>query len=113
VATLAATRRFDLTDEWWARLAPLLPVATKPGRPSKWTKRQLIDGIRWRVRVGAPWRDVPDGWEGAWTPRLPGRISTPPGPAPGRTSRKNLRVESATERAASPLITRWDVRVAG
>jgi hypothetical protein len=63
VATLAVTRRFDLTDEQWARLAPLLPVATKPGRPSKWTKRQLIDGIRWRVRVGAPWRDVPDGWE--------------------------------------------------
>ncbi|MGW4412429.1 transposase [Nonomuraea sp. NPDC004702] len=20
----------------------------------------MIDGIRWRVRVGAPWRDVPD-----------------------------------------------------
>lgn len=29
------------------------------GRPPKWTKRQLIDGIRWRVRAGAPWRDVP------------------------------------------------------
>jgi hypothetical protein len=28
------TRRFDLTDEQWARLAPLLPGATKPGRPS-------------------------------------------------------------------------------
>ncbi len=65
MATLAVTRRFDLTDEQWARLAPLLPVATKPGRPSKWTKRQLIDGIRWRVRVGAPWRDVPDCY-GSW-----------------------------------------------
>ncbi|MFF5117345.1 transposase [Dactylosporangium aurantiacum] len=29
------------------------------GRPPKWSRRQLIDGIRWRVRVGAPWRDVP------------------------------------------------------
>ena len=28
-------------------------------------KRQLIDGIRWRVRVGAPWRDVPDCY-GSW-----------------------------------------------
>jgi transposase len=65
VATLAVTRRFDLTDEQWARLAPLLPVATKPGRPSKWTKRQLLGGIRWRVRVGAPWRDVPDCY-GSW-----------------------------------------------
>jgi transposase len=25
----------------------------------------LIDGIRWRVRVGAPWRDVPDCY-GSW-----------------------------------------------
>ncbi|WP_425550673.1 transposase [Actinoallomurus liliacearum] len=59
MATLAVTRRFDLTDVQWARLEPLLPVPARPGRPSKWTKRQLIDGIRWRVRVGAPWRDVP------------------------------------------------------
>ena len=65
MATLAVTRRFDLTDEQWACLEPLLPVACRPGRPSKWTERQLIDGIRWRVRVGAPWRDVPE-WRGSW-----------------------------------------------
>ncbi|MCO5998432.1 IS5 family transposase [Actinoallomurus rhizosphaericola] len=65
MATLAVTRRFDLTDAQWARLEPLLPVPTRPGRPSKWTKRQLIDGIRWRVRVGAPWRDVPECY-GSW-----------------------------------------------
>jgi transposase len=23
-------------------------------------KRQLLDGIRWRVRAGMPWRDVPE-----------------------------------------------------
>ncbi|MFS1304125.1 transposase [Streptosporangium longisporum] len=39
---------------------PLLPAAEKPGRPSRWTRRQLIDGIRRRVRAGAPWRDVPE-----------------------------------------------------
>jgi transposase len=65
VATLAVTRRFDLSDAQWAWLEPLLPVPTKPGRPSKWTKRQLIDGIRWRVRVGSPWRDVPECY-GSW-----------------------------------------------
>jgi len=65
VATLALTRRLDLTDEQWARLEPLLPVPTRSGRPSEWTKRQLIDGIRWQVRVGAPWRDVPDCY-GSW-----------------------------------------------
>jgi transposase len=60
VTTLAVTRRFDLTDEQWARLESLLPVPVRSGRPPLWTKRQLIDGIRWRVRVGAPWRDVPE-----------------------------------------------------
>ncbi|GAA3770992.1 IS5 family transposase [Plantactinospora mayteni] len=58
MATIPVTRRFDLTDAQWAVLEPLLPTA-RTGRPSKWTKRQLIDGIRWRVRVGSPWRDVP------------------------------------------------------
>jgi len=38
---------------------------SKIGRPPKWPKRQLIDGIRWRIRVGAPWRDVPDRY-GPW-----------------------------------------------
>ncbi|MES9608117.1 MULTISPECIES: transposase [Actinomadura] len=60
MATLGATRRFDLTDAQWAILGPLLPVPRRSGRPSKWTKRQLIDGIRLRVRTGVPWRDVPD-----------------------------------------------------
>jgi transposase len=65
VATLAVTRRFDLTDRQWAALSPLLPVGKKAGRPPRWTKRQLIDGIRWRVRTGAPWRDVPECY-GSW-----------------------------------------------
>ncbi|MGW0485496.1 IS5 family transposase [Nonomuraea sp. NPDC003214] len=46
-------------------MEPLLPAGKRPGRPSQWTKRQLIDGIRWRVRVGAPWRDVPECY-GSW-----------------------------------------------
>ncbi len=57
--------RGDLTNQQWARLEPLLPKASKPGRPPKWAKRQLIDGIRWRTRTGAPWRDVPARY-GAW-----------------------------------------------
>jgi transposase len=59
VATIAVTRRFDLTDAQWALLEPLLPAPGRLGRPPKWSRRQLIDGIRWRIRVGAPWRDVP------------------------------------------------------
>ncbi|WP_374225674.1 transposase [Micromonospora sp. C31] len=46
-------------------LEPLLPVGRRPGRPWAWTKRQLIDGIRWRTPVGAPWRDIPECY-GSW-----------------------------------------------
>ena len=52
-------RRHDLTDAQWAALAPLLPAQSAKGRPPKWTGRQHIDGIRWRIRIGSPWRDVP------------------------------------------------------
>ena len=65
MASVAVTRRFDLTDAQWAVLQPLLPRPMRAGRPPKWSKRQLIDGIRWRVRTGAPWRDVPDCY-GHW-----------------------------------------------
>jgi transposase len=65
VATLTVTRRFDLTDAQWATLEPLLPKAKRSGRPSVWSRRRLIDAIRWRIRVGAPWRDVPAQY-GSW-----------------------------------------------
>ncbi|WP_433378005.1 IS5 family transposase [Streptosporangium sp. CA-115845] len=51
--------RGDLTDEQWQVLEPLLPDTAKRGRPVVWPRRQLINGIRWRVRTGAPWRDMP------------------------------------------------------
>ncbi|TWV41895.1 IS5 family transposase [Streptomyces misionensis] len=57
--------RGDLTDAQWARLEPLLPKGKKPGRRPIWTRRQLIDGIRWRTRIGTPWRDVPERY-GPW-----------------------------------------------
>ncbi|MFI6090745.1 IS5 family transposase [Streptomyces sp. NPDC051218] len=55
--------RGDLPDGQWAALEPLLPVVVL-GRPS-WHRRKLIDGIRWRVRTGAPWRDLPAEY-GPW-----------------------------------------------
>ncbi|MFD0141307.1 MULTISPECIES: IS5 family transposase [unclassified Streptomyces] len=57
--------RGDLTDEQWAVLEPLLPKGTRTGRLPVWPRRQLIDGIRFRVRTGVPWRDVPVEY-GAW-----------------------------------------------
>ena len=66
MATVTVTGRHDLTDAQWAVLQPLLPLGRRPGRPPTWSKRQLIDGIRWRVRVGGPWRDVPERY-GSWS----------------------------------------------
>jgi transposase len=63
--TLPVAARADLTDEQWAVLEVLLPKGTKPGRPVTHPKRQLINGIRWRVRAGSPWRDVPARY-GPW-----------------------------------------------
>jgi transposase len=48
---------FRMGSGQWAALAPLLPVA-KAGRPAV-ARRRLIDGIRYRVRTGIPWRDLP------------------------------------------------------
>ena len=63
--TVLVSGRADLTDAQWAVLEPLLPRGKKPGRRRKWDRRQLIDGIRWRTRAGAPWRDVPERY-GPW-----------------------------------------------
>lgn len=57
--------RGDLTNGQWARLETLLPKGIKPGHPPVWTRRQLIDGIQWRTRTGAPRRDVPERY-GPW-----------------------------------------------
>lgn len=65
MASVAVTGRHDLSDAQWAVLEPLLPTGKRSGRPPRWSRRQLIDGIRWRIRVGAPWRDVPERY-GSW-----------------------------------------------
>ncbi|MGX1854257.1 IS5 family transposase [Streptomyces sp. NPDC055299] len=58
--------RGDLTDAQWAMvLEPLLPKGTRVGRPHVWPRRQLVDGIRFRVRTGIPWRDIPAKY-GPW-----------------------------------------------
>ena len=58
--------RGELTDQEWERLEPLLP-AEKPetGRPNV-DHRRIINGILWRERTGAPWRDLPERY-GPWS----------------------------------------------
>ncbi len=58
------TGRGELTDKAWGQIEPLLP---KNGRRGKqWRKhRQVINGILWKLRTGAPWRDLPSRY-GPW-----------------------------------------------
>ncbi|WP_461153850.1 IS5 family transposase [Saccharopolyspora tripterygii] len=53
------------TDRQWVALQRVLPPQPVVGRRPKWTRRQLLNGVRWRVRGGAPWRDVPERY-GHW-----------------------------------------------
>lgn len=57
--------RRELTDEQWDRLRPHLP-AQKPttGKPNH-DHRVIVEGILWRLRAGAPWRDLPERY-GPW-----------------------------------------------
>jgi transposase len=58
-------KRHELTDRQWARLAPLLPLQRpKRGRPSH-DHRTILNGIRWRLKTGVPWRDIPERY-GPW-----------------------------------------------
>jgi transposase len=56
--------RHDLTNEEWARLAPLMPAHPRQGH--RWNDhRTVISGILFRTRTGCPWRDLPGGF-GNW-----------------------------------------------
>ena len=58
-------RRFEITDDEWERLAPLLP-SPMPQRGGRWRDhRQVLNGILFRVRTGIPWRDLPERY-GPW-----------------------------------------------
>src|SRR3954467_8223490 len=55
--------RGELTDKAWARIEPLLPAS---GRGGQWRDhRQGIKAILFKLRTGAPWRDLPERY-GPW-----------------------------------------------
>jgi transposase len=58
-------RRFEITDDEWERLAPLLPPI-RPRRGGRWRHhRQVLNGILIRMRTGIAWRDLPERY-GPW-----------------------------------------------
>ena len=58
-------KRYELTDQEWEQIVPLLP-SNKAGRerPPK-DNRQMLNAMVWLARSGAPWRDLPEHY-GPW-----------------------------------------------
>jgi transposase len=57
--------RGDLTEAEWRLLKELLPSERgRKNRPAS-DNRPIVNGILWRIRTGAPWRDVPEKY-GKW-----------------------------------------------
>ena len=76
-------KRYDLSDEEWARLKPSLPAHPRQGR--RWNDHRLvIDGIFFRTRAGCPWRDLPERF-GNWK-TVYNRHGAGQGMGPGRRS---------------------------
>jgi len=53
----------DLTDKQWAVVEPLLPVpeVREDGRGRPWRDpRDVLNGVLWVLRTGAPWADMPE-----------------------------------------------------
>ena len=57
--------RGDLSEAEWRLLRGLLPA--EHGRKSRpaGDNRPIVNGILWRIRTGAPWRDLPEKY-GKW-----------------------------------------------
>ena len=59
-------KRYELTKKQWERMKKLLPAKKtgKRGRPRK-EDRNMLNGMRWIVRSGAQWRELPEAY-GPW-----------------------------------------------
>ena len=55
---------FELTDQAFTRVLPLLPANSRRGKPWR-DHRQVLGGIMWKLHTGRPWRDVPERF-GPW-----------------------------------------------
>lgn len=59
------TERFVLSDRTWCLIEPLLPGKASDCGVTAKDNRLFLEAVLWRVRVGAPWRDLPPGF-GDW-----------------------------------------------
>ena len=49
----------DLTDEQWRRVAPWVPLPKPGGRPTSYSRREVVNAILYLVRNGCTWRSLP------------------------------------------------------
>ena len=76
---------FELSDQVFARVQPLLPANSRRGKPWR-DHRQVLGGILWKLHTGRPWRMCPSG-SGPGRPATAGCAAgrrTGPGPGSGR-----------------------------
>ena len=53
-------KRYELSDDQWEQLAPLLPGKVgDPGRSGE-DNRLFVNGVLWVLRSGARWEDLPE-----------------------------------------------------
>ena len=57
--------RLVLTDERWARIAPLIIGRPDQKGSTGRDNRMFVEGVLWIVRTGSPWRDLPEVF-GEW-----------------------------------------------
>ena len=86
--------RHRLTDPQWELVQDLFPPPARTGRPRR-DRREILDGILWILRTGAPWRDLPEElgpWATAWdlfdTWNDDGTLERDPLPIAGRRHRR-------------------------
>lgn len=56
--------RFELSDEQYALIEPVLPKRKRTGRPRA-DDRTVLNGLFWKLATGASWRDIPERY-GPW-----------------------------------------------
>jgi transposase len=49
----------DLTDTEWALLEPLVPASKPGGRPTTWSRREILNAVFYLLRSGEAWRLLP------------------------------------------------------